>query len=203
MGRSKLLSATSVQLKPASSLQAEEQPSPLRVLPSSHCSPPNLMPSPHSEVQGAGGTQVGSKRQSMPQPSPELLSSSSQLSPGSSAPSPHSSGSATTRQPESQITPATLVVPSLSGPLSQSSKPAMVPSPQLPAMQDVLGGHTQPASIVQSARQPSSFRWVGVSPRSPSSHSSVPWTAPSPQIMGLQSPPSSLLPETVGAGQMK
>src|SRR6187399_1951591 len=106
MGRSKLSSGVSVQSKPGSSSQSEEQPSPLRVLPSSQPSPPNLMPSPHSEVHGAGGTQVGSKRQSMPQPSPELLSTSSQLSPGSSAPSPHSVGSATTRQPESQITPA-------------------------------------------------------------------------------------------------
>src|SRR5688572_7412600 len=124
MGRSKLSSGVSVQLKPGSSSQAEEQPSPFRVLPSSQPSPPNLMPSPHSEVQGAGGTQVGSKRQSMPQPSPELLSSSSQLSPGSRSPLPHCAGSATTRQLESQMTPPTLVVPSLSVALSQSSKPA-------------------------------------------------------------------------------
>src|SRR6185295_15694000 len=93
--------------------QLELQPSPERVLPSSHCSVPSRVPSP----------QTGSSWQVEEQASPEMLlpssHSSTGLPPGSSVPLPQYSQ----RQVEEQPSPFT--VP----PSSHCSKPSRTPLP--------------------------------------------------------------------------
>src|SRR5699024_4572623 len=81
--------------------QNAEQPSPPSVLPSSHCSLPSRMPSPHSvRVQSSPGSShnqppppsggVGSRRQSEEHPSPSTSLPSSHCSSPAMIPSPHS-----------------------------------------------------------------------------------------------------------------
>lgn len=80
-----------VQLQPGSIMQLEEQPSPLSVLPSSHCLPNSTLPSPQAGTQGlpgTGQTQPGSiAEQSPSQPSPLSVFPSSQTSGGTTMPS--------------------------------------------------------------------------------------------------------------------
>jgi hypothetical protein len=59
---------TTMHWKPASSAHVEEQPSPLRLLPSSQASLGNLRPSPHTAVQ-VPFAQTGSTVQVGEQPS--------------------------------------------------------------------------------------------------------------------------------------
>src|SRR5712671_4720214 len=86
------LTGTVLQAKPASIWQVDEQPSPLMVLPSSHClvSPGNSRPLPQAVAHGppAGG-QVGSSRQNGEQPSPVVVLPSSHCSEPCLTPSPH------------------------------------------------------------------------------------------------------------------
>src|SRR6202035_5333920 len=77
------------QVNPGSIWHVDEQPSPLRRLPSSHCSPaPSKMPSPQVDVQGAPGGRVGSAWQVSEQPSKGSVFPSSQLSAPCVFPSP-------------------------------------------------------------------------------------------------------------------
>src|SRR6187402_2956728 len=80
------------QVQPASLRQAELQPSPEMVLPSSHSSvpPASNMPSPQAETQPVvvpRAEQFGSTSQNGLQPSPMLLLPSSHFSPSSLTPS--------------------------------------------------------------------------------------------------------------------
>src|SRR5208283_2457217 len=76
-----------VQVQPGSTVQFWEHPSPLMVLPSSHCSGGTTMPSPHFEVQDAP-LQLGSIWQSSEQPSKGMVLPSSQPSAPSTLPLP-------------------------------------------------------------------------------------------------------------------
>ena len=77
-----------MHLKPCSTLQSGEQPSPSMLLPSSHSSP-STMPSPHVEVQALVPLHDGSFWQSDEQPSNGMLLPSSQPSAPSILLSPH------------------------------------------------------------------------------------------------------------------
>src|SRR6187551_2469737 len=68
-----------VQVKPASAWHVDEQPSPSRKLPSSHCSL-STMPSPQFEAQPVVPGHTGSSWQLAEQPSYGSLLPSSQLS---------------------------------------------------------------------------------------------------------------------------
>src|SRR3954471_15320199 len=75
-----------------SSTHSELQPSPLFMLPSSHCSGPTLMPSPQRVGRQAapdGQVQPVSTAQTAEQPSPAVLLPSSQVSPPVTLRSPH------------------------------------------------------------------------------------------------------------------
>src|SRR5579863_10361345 len=77
------LTGTFVHTKPGSILQSAEQPSPLTVLPSSHCfpSPGRSKPLPQTLVQAPPiGGQDGSRRQKGEQPSPLTVLPSSHCS---------------------------------------------------------------------------------------------------------------------------
>src|SRR4051812_8742548 len=75
-------------VKPVSTWQVLEQPSPLRKLPSSHCSLPSTMPSPQVDVQAEPGAHAGSAWHVPEQPSKGTALPSSQLSAPSFLPSP-------------------------------------------------------------------------------------------------------------------
>src|SRR6266571_7205536 len=87
-----------------STWQVAEQPSPLVVLPSSHCSPGSSVPLPHTAAQSCGqdrGSSLASQTrlphrtpsaQPAEQPSPFAVLPSSHCSPASSTPSPHTAG---------------------------------------------------------------------------------------------------------------
>ena len=124
-------------------MQVLEQPSPLVVLPSSHCSVPTICPSPHFGTQGLPGMrhcQPGSMvLQSPEQPSPLTVLPSSQASWLDNFPSPqtaretqgwpgvgqlHSFGFSSWHVFE-QPSPPTLL------PSSHCSLVSMIPSPQL------------------------------------------------------------------------
>ncbi len=81
------------QAKPGSSWQVALHPSPETLLPSSHCSLPATMPSPHffamQRVSGVGHCQPGSSWQVEEQPSPETALPSSHCSLPWTLPSPH------------------------------------------------------------------------------------------------------------------
>src|SRR5512140_402390 len=81
-------STTCAQSHPGSSLHVAEQPSPERVLPSSHSSSGSLRPSPQGEVQPLVPVQMGSDLQSGAQPSPGMVLPSSHDSLPSLLPSP-------------------------------------------------------------------------------------------------------------------
>src|SRR5579863_4888251 len=165
---------TSVQTKPGSILQSEEQPSPLTVLPSSHCfvvSPGNSSPLPHTVVHAPGPVgHLGSRRQKGEQPSPVT-----------SLPSSHCS------EPSTILSPQVVVV-QVVGPLQVSAAPPSAPPSEPPsaAPPSTTNGtvgvvHTQPSgceagllSSVQSEEQPSPSTVL------PSSHCSLPATLPSP-----------------------
>jgi hypothetical protein len=79
------------QLAPLSIWHVDEQPSPLIVLPSSHCSFPVTTPSPHKGAHGLAGTRQihpGSVMQVDEQPSPLVVLPSSHSSVPSSTPLP-------------------------------------------------------------------------------------------------------------------
>src|SRR5512138_3572583 len=81
-----------VHMNPGSNLHVEEQPSPERLLPSSHCSPESTMPSPHLPVHAPAvppDGQAGSGTQVAEQPSYGNVFPSSQPSEPSFFPSPH------------------------------------------------------------------------------------------------------------------
>src|SRR5215831_6377333 len=81
-----------LHMNPDSSMQVDEQPSPDRLLPSSHCSPERTMPSPHLPVHAPGvppDGQAGSGTQVAEQPSNGVVLPSSQPSDPSFLPSPH------------------------------------------------------------------------------------------------------------------
>src|ERR1041384_1372150 len=70
-----------LHVKPDSMVQVDEQPSPDRLLPSSHCSPPSKMPSPHLPVHSPGvppDGQAGSGTHVAEQPSNGVVLPSSQ-----------------------------------------------------------------------------------------------------------------------------
>src|SRR5678815_311505 len=79
---------SALQLKPVSSLQPDEQPSPFWRLPSSHSSCGNLRPSPHTAVQ-VPRSHTGSTAQLGEQPSYGTRLWSSHCSLPSGMPSPH------------------------------------------------------------------------------------------------------------------
>src|SRR5262245_53312725 len=80
--------ASLLHSKPSSTMQLLEQPSPLRVLPSSQASS-RTMPSPQRDEQATvGPVHVGSRRHSGEQPSKPMWFPSSQLSAPSMLPSP-------------------------------------------------------------------------------------------------------------------
>src|SRR5580700_4722019 len=81
-------SVTFVQLHPDSIVQVELQPSPEVVLPSSHCSPGNTSPSPHTAVH-VPPVQCGSMVHVGEQPSYGMVLPSSHSSEPSLMPSPH------------------------------------------------------------------------------------------------------------------
>src|SRR3954469_15513989 len=122
-----------VQVKPCSTVQIEEQPSPSTVLPSSQSSLISR-PSPQPDVQDSP-LQSGSRRQSAEQPSNGALLPSSQLSAPSTTPLPHLASVHTlgipehffpisTRQRSEQPSPGTTL------PSSHGSLAATIPSPQ-------------------------------------------------------------------------
>src|SRR5436190_9419742 len=76
---------------PYSTVQSSAQPSPLRVLPSSHASLPRRIPSPHFETQGPF-EQFGSSVQYGVHPSPRSKLPSSHCSMPSRIPLPHGAG---------------------------------------------------------------------------------------------------------------
>src|SRR5436305_855647 len=81
-----------VHMNPDSSVQVAEQPSPDRLLPSSHASPERTMPSPHWPVQAPAVPPIGhlgSGTQVAEQPSYGFVLPSSQPSDPSFFPSPH------------------------------------------------------------------------------------------------------------------
>src|SRR6185369_114019 len=81
-----------VHMNPDSNVHVDEQPSPDRLLPSSHCSPDRTMPSPHFPVQAPAvppDGHCGSGTQVAEQPSYGLVLPSSQPSAPSFLPSPH------------------------------------------------------------------------------------------------------------------
>src|SRR5580692_1947420 len=79
---------TLVQLQPVSIMQVELQPSPETVFPSSHCSPGNTRPSPHTAVH-VPPEQCGSIVHVGEQPSYGMRLPSSHCSSPSALPSPH------------------------------------------------------------------------------------------------------------------
>jgi hypothetical protein len=87
--RSPVLPSTScVQFQFGSSLQSAEQPSPDRVLPSSHSSSGSFSPSPQGDVHPSVPVQTGSDLQSGEHPSPGIRFPSSHDSSPSATPSP-------------------------------------------------------------------------------------------------------------------
>ena len=139
----------------SSILHSESQPSPLSVLPSSHCSPASMTSLPHT---GAGGPSI---THAALQPSPSCLLPSSHCSPSSSLPSPHSGPALNSLHALVQASLSTLL------PSSHSSLPgSIVPSPH----QEVLPGST----VAQSLQPVRPERNRAVSkPPSPASHTTI------------------------------
>src|SRR5262245_10210394 len=122
-----------VHMKPASNMQADEQPSPSFVLPSSHSSS-STRPSPHCEVQGPP-LQLGSAWQVFEQPSRGMSLPSSPTSAPSFLPSPqvvgvHTLGMPSHLNPSSSLQRLEQPSPSAVLPSSQSSELATILSPQ-------------------------------------------------------------------------
>src|SRR5688572_11058717 len=121
------------QMKPSSSVQRSEQPSPLRMLPSSHSSS-STMPSPQLDVHAVvGPVHVGSRRQLGAQPSKPTVLPSSQLSAPSTSSSPHVVGSQVLGLPmhfqpisiwQRALQPSPAITPPSSQPSFESSRPS-------------------------------------------------------------------------------
>ena len=125
-----------LHVNPASMVQVDEQPSPDRLLPSSHCSPVSRMPSPHLPVHAPDPAQAGSTWQVDEQPSNGTVLPSSQPSAPSFLPSPqvvwwHSvTGLPVQAQPGFQRQFAEQAFFSTVMPGSHGSLPVRMPSPQ-------------------------------------------------------------------------
>src|SRR5947207_662882 len=161
-------------MNPPSTMQVDEQPSPLSRLPSSHSSPPLLCRSPHAGTPGRPGTR-------------------------------HSKPGSTVLQSLEQPSPLALL------PSSHASVAPRMPSPQTPAIEQMLGQpvHDQPDGIWQMALQPSPPFMLPSSHCSPGSITPLPHFVGSPTSMlgisgcasvptvpPLPGPPLPLLPST-------
>src|SRR5580692_7712715 len=121
-------------------VQVELQPSPETMLPSSHCSAPAMMPSPHALathfVSGVGHCHPGSSMHVDEQPSPDTALPSSHVSLPVTLPSPHltvethgASGWGQTKfasswHSELQPSPETVLPSSHCSPMSRSTTPS-------------------------------------------------------------------------------
>src|SRR5450432_1412904 len=185
-----VVAAASAHMKPGSILHLSEQPSPLRVLPSSHSSP-MTRPSPQSDTH-APALQLGSVWQTALQPSYGSALPSSQLSAPSFLPSPqtvgvHTLGVPSHLKPSSSVQRAEQPSPGVVLPSSQNSGSVVTPSPHSTAFEHGVpaSGHEKPTSTIrQSALQPSPDT------RLPSSQLSSSVSMPSPQPGGFVTPPS-------------
>src|SRR5215468_5348550 len=147
-----------LQVKPVSSLQSWEHPSPSWTLPSSHSSCGNLRPSPHTAVHSPL-SHLGSIMQVAEQPSNGIRLPSSHCSLPSFTLSPHTVARHTL--PGHTKPGCTVHVAEqprfrpLFGPRSHCSLPRTLPSPQSGMQGRAAFGHTQPSSTMQVAEQPS------------------------------------------------
>ena len=139
-----------LQVKPASTvLQSAEQPSPDRLLPSSHTSPDSRMPSPHLPVQTPFvHVQFGSAWQVAEQPSNGMVLPSSQPSAPSFLLSPHLvawhsvAGLPVQAQPGFQRHCAEHAMRWTVIPGSHGSLPVRMPSPQSGTQGALISGQT-------------------------------------------------------------
>jgi len=136
-----------VHLKPSSTLQSAEQPSPSVVLPSSQSSP-RTMPSPQAEVQALVPSQAGSLRQSDEQPSKGMALPSSHASAPSTLPSPQVVGVQVLGlpvhlNPISTLQPSEQPSPLSTRPSSHCSGKTASPSPQRATGRHGWPGSTQ------------------------------------------------------------
>src|SRR6516225_7361968 len=159
-----------VQVKPGSVMQVDEQPSPLVVLPSSHCSPGSMLPLPQLTSQArvvvvpVPERQAGSSVHVFEQP--RLAASGKPVS------RPSGPG-----QPEGTFFGSV--------PQSQPSFPSLMPLPQV-ACVHLLGVpvHVDPGSMRHFDEQPSPFVLL------PSSHASLPSSLPLPHMtVSVHMPP--------------
>src|SRR5262249_39546563 len=146
-------------VQPVSILQSWLQPSPSFVLPSSHSSPGNFRPSPHTAVHEPPA-HFGSMVHVGEQPSNGRRLPSSHCSLPSTTPSPHVVWWHTLPVPAQPV--CTLHCASqpwfvpFCAPMSHCSLPAITPSPHCLATHGRPGfGHVQPISTWQLDEQPS------------------------------------------------
>ena len=172
------------QSAPGSIWQVLEQPSPLALLPSSHCSPLRILPSPHLAMQALPTTRhwypVSTVLQSAEQPSPLAVLPSSHCSLPSRTPLPHVTAEHLQRCPGVHWQPASILLqsdeqpsPSFWLPSSHTSPFEIwtTPSPHRGAgLQGEPGiGQTKPPSSWQVLLQPSLLSLLPSSQSSPAS----------------------------------